>query len=151
MFRCFGIACTVALLSLVQAAADTHHNGQARLGNRIRQNGRQLIHNGRNGHQAHAHVNGGRIHRVEVSHRGKPLNVRKFKTARRQHALLHAADGAHYVMAEAEPTAEAQGFTLYVGFGFFNQVSNQWVIFWFPVNLVFGGDQGCTDFDSNTP
>jgi hypothetical protein len=140
MVRILGLACVVTLLGALQAAGDTHHNGQRLLGGKIRQSGKHVIYRAK-GHAAHAHVQNGRVQRVSVTRNGRAVQVKKFKTSRRHHAMADRPGEVHFVMAEAQVTA-------FVGFGFFNQATQQWIIFWFPVNLVAGQDTGATDIDN---
>lgn len=150
--RIFWVTCVVCLMGVFQAIADTHHNGHSLLGGRININGKHRIHN-TGIHSAHAHVDGGKIKTVSVVHNrtGRAVSVRKYKTARRLHAGANPGAEVHYVMMETEAAGEttfvslpdgeevAQLQTVYVGFGFVE--NGQLIIFWFPVQLVFGGDQ----------
>jgi hypothetical protein len=128
----------------VSDAAEQHHSGHDKLGKRIGQNGKHEIH--RTGqHVVHAHVQGKQVTGVTATHmrNGRQAKVMKFKSSRRQHALLDDPRGdVHFVASETEEVA----FTLWVGFGFFE--NGQLIIFWFPVDLVYGGDDGSIDYDA---
>jgi hypothetical protein len=104
----------------------------------------------------------------KTPHVKKALTVRKFKSRRRLHAALDlpgsdpfaqasSGDVVNVLAADIEPAAatnarQALGGTLFVGFGFIDPNTGQLIIFWFPVNMVQGGDSGCTDVgDSGDP
>jgi hypothetical protein len=155
MVRISSLLCIVALLGVAPVLADTHHDGHAKL--RGKGDGTHQIHNGKNGHKAHATVAGGKIKRVTASHKGRALKVTKYKTARKHHAMADSRAEHHFVMTAGEAPAgtpfvgltgaEANASTVYVGFGFINQVTGQLMVFWFPVNMVDGGDADSEDYD----
>jgi hypothetical protein len=134
------------------AEADTHHNGHSLI--QGKGNGKHQLHATPQGHVAHAHVNNGKVQQVTVTHKGNAHAVRKFKTRQRLHALadlpgqFEGGEVTHFVStnAAADPAdpADPQVF-VYVGFGFYNQFTNQWIVFWFPVAMVWGGDSGADE------
>jgi hypothetical protein len=146
MVRILCLCCIAALVCLGQAGADHHRDGHRLVRDKLHQPGRHRLHSDRQGHEAHAHVANGKVHRMTATHKGRALPVTKFKTAQRRHAMTDARGAWHLVMADAEANAA----TFFIGFGFLNQVTGQWIIFWFPVNLMQGGDAGCTDYDAMT-
>jgi hypothetical protein len=135
-----GLVCVTAILALmgVVQADDKHHSGA----NKVKLNapGKQKIHQTSAGHTVHAHVtNKNKVQNVSVSHKTKGAQtVKKFRSNRRQHAMNSNGTDVHYVAYETEAV------TLWVGFGF--QWGGGWMIFWFPVDQVDGGDAGADDY-----
>jgi hypothetical protein len=142
MARIFALACLVVTAGFMGLAqADNHHNGHDLVKNKLNTNGKHVLSTMGN-HTAHAHVKDGKVSNVEVAHKKNgAVNVTKYKADKKHHAQAGNGIEHHYVLADAD--AAAQGFvTLFVGFGFINDNGNL-VIFWFPVNIVVGGDNGC--------
>jgi hypothetical protein len=157
------VAAMVAALGLGLLAlagpiqADTHHNGHKAI--QGKGNGKHHLHTSSHGHTAHAHVQNGKVNGVSVSHKGKSLSVKKVRSTKKLHALADVPEGMPFTLAEtgdamnflATDTAPADGsrssaqFTVWVGFAFYNQFTNQWIIFWFPVDVVYGGDAGAEE------
>jgi hypothetical protein len=150
MFRSFCLVGAYALLGAVVLAgvtyaADKHHSGQDKLGDRIKKDGKHEIHKTDN-HVVHAHVKGKKVTGVTATHKttGKMAKVTKYRSKKKLHAMADSPRGeTHFVMAETE-TVEL--LTVWVGFGFSDGV--HLYIFWFPLELVDGGDDGAVDYDS---
>jgi hypothetical protein len=141
--------------------ADTHHDAHAKIVGKG--DGKHLLHTTPQGHVAHAHVTNGKVKKVEVTHKGKAITLTKYKTQKKLHAMANAPGGAQFTMEDSDNVvnvfassdgsddtgdarlASAQ-LTMFVGWGFFNQFTNQWVVFWFPVVVVDGGDLGAIVF-----
>jgi hypothetical protein len=142
MTRFFGLACLTALVAVVGLArADNHHNAQALLGNKLKTNGKHVLHtNGQ--HTAHAHVKGGKVTNVEVTHKTKgAVQVTKYKSAKRHHAQAESGVEHHYVSLNGDESDEECGVGIaYVGWGY--RVGNLVIIYWFPVEIVAGGVGG---------
>ena len=144
MARIFGLACVAALagaLGLVQA--DNHHNAHALLGNKLNIDGKHVLHtNGE--HTAHAHVQGGKVARVEVAHKTKGnVAVTKYKSSKKHHAQAEPGVEHHYVSFE---THQETGLAIaYVGWGY--TVGGVVVIYWFPVTVVLNGDAGAVVYN----
>ena len=149
MVRILSLVCSSALIGAlalvgVAQAADHHHSGHDKLGNRIQKNGKHEIHRTAL-HVVHAHVQGKQVTGLTATHKGtgRQAKVMKFKSSRRHHAMLDNPRGdVHFVSLETEEVS----FTAWVGFGFFE--NGQLIIFWFPIDLVSGGDDGCIDYDA---
>jgi hypothetical protein len=176
MVRILCLTSLVALIGIAQAD-DKHHNGHQAI--KGKKSGKQQIYRGRN-HSAHAHLRNGKVTGLSVKHNrtGKAKAVKKFKTNQKRHAMAaHRAkaqlvmagtrdkdalglvacrdkdlqgktapgDAVHHFVGEE---SVAQNGVMWVGFGFFN--GQNWIIFWFPVNVVAGGDAGATDYDGNS-
>ncbi len=139
MTRIFGIALLAAVAGIVGLAqADTHHNAHALIQGKLNQNGKHVLHATKT-HTAHAHVQGGKISHVEVTHKTKgALKVSKYKSAKRHHAQAESGVEHHYVSAQGVVTA-------FVGFGFIDD-AGVLVIYWFPVTIVVNGDAGCVAY-----
>ena len=144
MIRFFAFTGVVVLLALTGSAeAHSHINGQALV--QGRPNGKHAIH-ATGKHTAHAHVQGGKVAQVSVTHKTKGnVGVTKYKSKRRLHASLGSDVQHHYVSLD---DTQETGFvaTVYVGFGFIDDFG-QLVIYWFPITLVLGGDSGATSMD----
>jgi hypothetical protein len=165
MLRIVGLLGVAAVALVGFAQADTHHNGHAKIAGKP--DGKHHLHTSQH-HTSHAQVKNGKVQKVDVTHRasGKQVATRKFKTRQKRHALLDlrnreqfakgelgnaihvfpAEDDGAAVASETAFASEASEQVAFVGFGFYFQ--NQWIIFWFPVNLVLGGDSGATDMDN---
>jgi len=149
MVRFLGLACVVALIGFVQAADHKHHDGAKLCGGKINTNGKHSL--GKHGkHEYHAHCSNGKVDKVTHPHptmAGKEVSHgKKFKSKKAHAALPNSRGDLHYVVAETE-VANSQ--VLFVGFAF-AIAPNQYLIFWFPVNLVAGGDAGTDDYDAMT-
>ncbi len=143
--RLMGVYALVGVLALFSSAlaAHMHQSAHTQLGNKINTPGKHPLKTVGN-HTASAHVvAGGKISHVSVSHPTKTVAVKKYKTTKRI-VQANARNEFHYVSAEAEALV-----TAFVGFAFFD--GTHWFIFWFPLDLVQTGDQGCMDFDNNPP
>jgi hypothetical protein len=175
MIRILCLASLVALIGIVQAG-DKHHNGHQVI--KVKKSGKHQIYRGKN-HTAHAHLSKGKVTGLSVKHNrtGKAKPVKKFKTNQKRHALAATRAKDQLVMASPKrkdaaglvagrdkdllgktapgdavhrfvgDEAVAQGGVIWVGFGFYN--GQQWIIFWFPINMVAGGTDGATDYDGN--
>lgn len=156
MVRTLVFASVLGLLGFVGVglvrADDKHHNGHALLQKNLSKDGRHMLHQS-GSHVAHAHVKNGKVKRVEVAHKGKSLQVKKFKTSQKRHAMADVPGKAQMVFADAEQPADTvltSSLTVYIGFGYYNEYLGQWIIFWFPIELVDGGDDGAADYDGMT-
>jgi hypothetical protein len=134
-----GIAGLVAFLGL--ARADTHHNAHKLLGNKLNTDGKHVLHSSGD-HTAHAHVKGGKVHKVEVVHKTKgAVNVTKYKSAQKYHANAGSGVEHHYVGFNSDDaTQECGGAIAFVGWGY--TVNGVVIIYWFPVAIVIGTDAG---------
>jgi hypothetical protein len=146
--------------------ADAHHDGHSKIVGKG--DGKHHLHTTPKGHASHAHVNNGKVKTVSVMHQNKQVAVKKYKTTKKLHALGLQPEGSPFVQADTGDTvhifaggtdsdasnsaelASAQ-ISLFVGFGFFNTFTNQLVIFWFPLNVVDGGDLNAILFQPGGP
>jgi len=141
MSRIHVLAGIVGLFGLVSLAyADTHHNAQELLGKKLGTNGKHVLHT--NGdHVAHAHVQGGKVSKVEVIHKTKgAVAVTKVMSAKKLHAQAESGVEHHYVSLETDGTEPAGVAITYVGWGY--RIGALTIIYWFPVAIVVGGTQG---------
>ncbi len=137
------------------AQADVHQDGHGKIIGKG--DGKHHLHTTPDGHVAHAHVTNGKVTMVSVAHQGKNLQVKKYKSNKKLHAMANQpggdftrVDGAEVVNvfaadtgAETESSRAASAqVTVFIGFGFLNTFTNQLVIFWFPIEVVDGGDFG---------
>jgi hypothetical protein len=162
----FGIACLATLaglIGLLQVGAyqgdlvpvggkkdNKHYNGHDAIKNKLNTPGKHEIPSPTNTHTTHAHVNNGKVARVEVNHKTKgPVNVAKYKSAKKFHAQAEGTQH-HYVSIESTELTEAGGaqpaVIAFVGFGFFDD-SGVLHIIWFPVTIVLNGDAGAVDYN----
>jgi hypothetical protein len=142
MTRIFGCACFAAMVGFVGLAqADNHHNAHSQLGNKLKTDGKHELHTHMD-HTAHAHVKGGKVANVEVNHKTKGgVRVTKYKSAKKHHAQAESGVEHHYVGFNPDDNEECGGVVIaYVGWGYtLNGVD---IIYWFPVAIVLGADQG---------
>jgi hypothetical protein len=146
MMRLLSVTCVAALLAFIGVAqADNHHNGHGLVQGKLNKNGKHVIHS-TGKHTAHAHVQGGKISHVEVRHKTKGARqVTKYKSQRRHHA--QAESGAKHYFVTTDDTEEIQFVvTAFVGFGFIDD-DGQLIIYWFPVAIVLGGDDGAIPYN----
>ena len=138
MARILSFTCIAAMFGFVGLAqADTHHNAQALLGNKLQTNGKHELHTSGD-HTAHAHVQGGKVAKVEVVHKTKgAVNVTKYKSAKKHHAQADSGVQHHYVGFNPDDNDDCGVAIAYVGWGYV--VNGVVIIYWFPVTIVLGG------------
>jgi hypothetical protein len=138
MIRFLGLACVAALFALVSVVqADNHHNGHSLIGDKLKTNGKHVLHT-HGDHTAHAHVTGGKIAKVEVNHKTKgAVKVTAYTSNKKLHADAGSRVEHHYVSLDPE-AAEPQfgGAIAWVGWGY--TVNGVVIIYWFPVTIVVG-------------
>jgi hypothetical protein len=143
MIRIVGFAALAAMFGLVGLAqADTHHNAQSLLGKKLNTDGKHELHT-HGEHTAHAHVKGGKVAKVEVTHKTKgAVNVTKYKSAKKHHAQAESGVEHHYVGFNPDATNDDCGGAViaFVGWGYV--VGGVVIIYWFPVAIVIGGEVG---------
>jgi hypothetical protein len=163
MKRSLGILalCLLGLCPVcVAEAATSHHDGAKKI--QGKGDGKHPVLHTKHGHVATAHVRDGKITKVTVRHKGKSLPVKKFSTTKKLHAQADFSTGVQYAMLDSRAVVNVLtpatvtdapsmrgGFgqaNMFIGFGFFNQFTNQWEIVWFPANMVMGGASGATPF-----
>lgn len=134
------IACAAAFLVLAGAAVaeDKHHDGHAKV--KVQKNGNVHLGTTKHGHAPHAVMNQGKVSGLVVHKNNKDVTntvkVKKFKTSNKKHLTdgVVCADGA-----------DANAVVVWIGFGFFCPFDSHWHIFWFPVDVVIGGDEGAEE------
>jgi hypothetical protein len=138
MYRILGLACIAALFTLVGLAqADNHHNGHSLIGDKLKTDGKHVLHT--NGdHTAHAHVMKGKIAKVEVAHKTKgAVKVTPYTSTKKLHA--NAGPGVEHHFVGFDPNAiedECGGAIAFIGWGY--TVNGVVIIYWFPVTIVVG-------------
>jgi len=119
-----------------------HHGGKELIGEKIKQNGKHVIHKvGR--YTVSANVLDGKITGVDVVHRSKgPVPVKKYKSDKKMTQLT----SRHYVMADNGTVTDAtvaqlQYATLWIGYAFYDEYGDEY-IYWFPVDIIYDADTG---------
>jgi hypothetical protein len=131
-------AFALAALMGTVALADTHHDG----GSKVKgvQNGQVHLHTTKHGHASHANLRNGKVTGISVHKAGKDvtnqLTTKKFKTKNKK----HLTEAGAYV----DENTDLNAF-VFIGFGYYCPFDNQWVIFWFAVEIVDGGDDGAEE------
>jgi hypothetical protein len=137
MFRLFTAGCALVLCTCI-AAADQHHDGQAKV--KGVKNGSVHLGATKHGHAAHAVMKNGKMTGLTVHKNGKDVTntvtTKKFKTKNKK----HLTDGV-----VVDQGIDDSLVTLWIGFGFFCPFDNIWHIFWFPVELVADGEDGAEE------
>jgi hypothetical protein len=143
-FVAFGILYTLALLAFSNSVvADTHHDGQGKLGNRINQNGVHPIHT-QGQYTFHATVQNGKVRSVHSQH---PQNGKAFgsmyKTKVKKHIAAAPGREVTHVFVSDETEDNCQAGFLFIGFGF--QIGGQFIVFWFPLDWVAVSPDDCQE------
>jgi hypothetical protein len=128
----------VAFIGIVRAA-EKHHNAKDLLGNKLNTDGKHELHKVGE-HTVHAHIKNKKIKEVTVVHSSKgTVEVKKHKTSKKV-VLANTRDDIHVVLADGD-TCDT---TVYVGWSFTDGIHTYF--FWFPVEIVEGGDEGCEPY-----
>ena len=121
----------------VAAPKQSHHNGQALLGAKIRTNGNQVI-DKKGKFTVSAEVKDGKVAGVHVKHATKgDVQVTKYKTNKKMVAL----DGPLFASL-ALP--QDLGIT-YIGYSYIDDYGNE-QIYWFPYDMVIDPVTGAVDY-----
>jgi hypothetical protein len=123
----------------VAAAKANHHNGQQLLGEKIKTNGRHVIHK-KGDHAVSVEVKDGKVAGLHVKHAKKgDVPVKKYKTNKK----MAQADGLQYV---SYLLAQAQYLgTAYIGYAFVDEYGYE-EIYWFPYDMILDGDTGAVEY-----
>jgi major membrane immunogen (membrane-anchored lipoprotein) len=123
------------------AKAQHHHDAKQLVGGKLKQDGHHDIdHKGK--YTTSVEVKGGKIAAVNVTHAEKGnIAVKKYKTHRK---MAQNTDGhlmyASFQLAQMQDMGEE-----YIGYSYVDDNGNE-EIYWFPVEVVYDGDTGATEY-----
>lgn len=121
--------------------AQHHHDGKTLVADKLKTDGhRDLEHKGK--YTTSVDVKGGKIAALHVKHSEKgDIPVHKYKTHRKM-----ARNGAAHLMYASFRMAQLQDLgTEYIGYSYVDDEGNE-EIYWFPVEEIYDGDTGATEY-----
>jgi hypothetical protein len=146
--RLFPAILVVFALSIVGNAAvavvtkaQHHHDAKQLVGDKLKQDGHHDIdHKGK--YTTSVEVKGGKITGVHVKHSEKGnIAVKKYKT----HKKMAQNTGAHLMYASFRLAQMQDLGEEYIGYSYIDDDGNE-EIYWFPVEVVYDGDTGATEY-----
>jgi hypothetical protein len=123
------------------AKAQHHHDAKQLLGEKLKQDGHHDIdHKGK--FTTSVEVKGGKIAAVHVVHSEKGnIPVKKYKT----HTKMAQNIEGHFVYASFRLAQMQDMGEEYIGYSYVDDFGNE-EIYWFPVEVVYDGDTGATEY-----
>jgi hypothetical protein len=136
--------CALAFVGAAQAVpvkAQHHHDAKALVGDKLKTDGHKDIdHKGK--YTASVDVKGGKIAAFHVKHSEKgDIAVKKYKT----HKKMAQSTSAHLMYASYRLTQMEDLGTEYIGYSYVDEYGNE-EIYWFPVEEIYDGDTGATEY-----
>jgi len=117
-----------------------HHNGPQMLGDKMKSNGRHVLHK-KGDYTTSVDVQNGKIAGVHVTHATKgEVPVTKYKTKQKM-----AQAGGHIAYASLRLVQDEYLGTTWIGFGYVDEYGEE-EIYWFPYDMVADGDTGAIDY-----
>jgi len=125
----------------VVAKAQHHHDAKGLLGANLKLDGHHDIdHKGK--YTTSVEVKGGKIAALHVNHSEKGnIPVRKYKT----HKKMAQNMGGHLMYASFRLAQMQDLGEEYIGYSYIDDSGNE-EIYWFPVEVVYDGDTGATEY-----
>jgi len=125
----------------VVAKAQHHHDAKQLTGDKLKQDGHHDIdHKGK--FTTSVETKGGKITALHVKHSEKGnIPVKKYKT----HKKMAQTVGAHLMNASTRLAQMQDLGEEYIGYSYIDDDGNE-EIYWFPVEMIFDGDTGATDY-----
>ncbi len=125
-----------------KAKKQHHNNGQQLLGDKVKGNGRHVIHQ-KGDYTTSVDVKDGKIAGVHVKHAKKgDVPVKKYKTNKKM-AMVRPAP-VQYASLAAMELQEYVG-TVYIGYSYIDDYGDE-EIYWFPYDMILDGDSGAVDY-----
>jgi hypothetical protein len=143
----FSLVAVLALLACANVSraapvkAQHHHDGKSLVADKLKTDGhRDLEHKGK--YTTSVDVKGGKIAALHVKHSEKgEIPVRKYKTHKKM-----ARNGEAHLMYASFRLAQLQDLgTEYIGYSYVDDAGNE-EIYWFPVEEIYDGDTGATEY-----
>jgi hypothetical protein len=124
-----------------------HLSGQQLLGEKIKTNGKHVIHkNGK--HTVSVDVKDGKVAGVNVKHSEKgdvPVKKYKYKTTKKMATRTGESNGISLVSYHGMlPQIQDLGMT-YIGFAYIDDYGDEY-IYWFPYEMIYDGDTGAIEY-----
>ena len=117
-----------------------HENGKSLVGDKIKQNGRHKF-DQKGKHSAFVEVKDGKVAGVTVEHADKgKVPVKKYKTNQK---VVDAAGG---LMHASLRLAQYGGGTTWIGYAYWDDYTQEEVIYWFPYDMVYDPDTGAVEY-----
>jgi hypothetical protein len=125
----------------VVAKAQHHHDAKQLVGDKLKTEGHHDIdHKGK--YTTSVEVKGGKIAALHVKHSEKGnIAVKKYKT----HKKMAQNTGAHLMYASFRLAQTQDLGEEYIGYSYIDDDGNE-EIYWFPVEVVYDGDTGATEY-----
>jgi hypothetical protein len=125
----------------VVAKAQHHHDAKQLVGEKLKQDGHHDIdHKGK--YTASVEVKGGKIAALHVKHSEKGnIAVKKYKT----HRKMAQNVGGHLIYASFRLAQTQDLGEEYIGYSYIDDDGNE-EIYWFPVEVIYDGDTGATEY-----
>ncbi|MCA1583136.1 MAG: hypothetical protein LC796_17460 [Acidobacteria bacterium] len=118
-----------------------HQNGKQLVGEKIKTNGRHVIHQ-KGDYTAAVDVRDGKIAGVHVTHPKKgEVAVKKYRTNKKMARRTGQAGGFQY----ASLTQDQYLGTTYIGFAYVDEYGDE-EIYWFPYDMILDGDTGAVEY-----
>jgi len=137
------IACTglVAAAGPALAKKHDHHSGKDLLGEKIKKNGKHVLH--KNGpHTVSVDVKDGKIADMTVVHDTKGnVPVKKYKTSKK----MASTDGLHQVAYNGMLAQAYSVGTTYIGYAYIDDYGDE-QIYWWPYDMVYDPMTGATEY-----
>ena len=123
----------------VKPVKASHHSGKDLLGDKIKTNGRHVIHK-KGDYTAAVDVQEGKIAGMKVTHATKgDIPVTKYKTTKK----MAQADGLK--LAAFVPVQATYLGTAYIGYAYVDEFGNE-EIYWYPYDMILDGDTGAVEY-----
>jgi hypothetical protein len=125
----------------VVAKAQHHHDAKQLVGEKLKQDGHHDIdHKGK--YTTSVEVKGGKIAALHVKHSEKGnISVKKYKTHRKMAQNI----GGHLMYASFRLAQLQDLGEEYIGYSYIDDDGNE-EIYWFPVEVIYDGDTGATEY-----
>ena len=130
-----------ALAGPAVAKKQDHHSGKDLLGDKIKSNGKHVLHK-RGPHTVSVDVSNGKIAGMSVKHDKKgDVPVKKYKTSKK----MAETDGFRFASYPGM-VAQAQSLgTIYIGYAYIDDYGDE-QIYWWPYEMILDGDTGAIEY-----
>jgi len=123
----------------VKAVKHNHHSGKDMLGEKVKTDGKHVVHK-KGDYTAAVDVKGGKIAGMKVTHAKKgDIPVTKYKTNKK----MAQADGfkrAAFIRVQSTYLG-----TTFIGYGYIDEFGEE-EIYWYPYDMILDGDTGAVEY-----